>query len=813
MIVLKTALWLGLLATSSTYAVQAAAGPNSTLNANAPSASELGGVHLLLDNDVDSSTPKYPVIMLSSPRTYNDSQTACQKLGEKLVAPTFGNLTNLLNKTSIAQTELKGVTRVWVDSGNSTATNCTALDRNTGQTLPLNCTVRLPALCSNSMPHYVSMHGNTTQQIKVMTPKTGDSWQGYRDQNQFRFLGIPYAQPPVGNLRFMPPMSINSNATNSTNSTSSTGSIDSTDATNSTNSTTVRDATGFGNICTQLTYGTPQYNQTLDMLMFGAQQSEDCLYLNVFTPSLKANQTKGLPVMVYFHGGSYTSNAGSTVVFEPGNLVSRGGVVVVTLNYRLSIFGLFQDEPAVNQSTAPGNLAVRDQIAALQWVHDNVAAFGGNPKQVTIFGESAGAWSVRALLSAPSAFSLYQNAISQSDLMGLPFSNVSYASNLGNLTMFNLNCTSSDLACARNKTTAEVQLAQLKAMDQVLNTTQFDWVPSDAIYRPVVDGSFIPADFSELIKTGRYNKNASILWGTTRDEQGFNLDTLFPSQIPVQNATTEFTKLLRDNRTTALLQSPFYQFNTSDPDTVRSKFSEVATDFYFGCPAQIMSRGIAQQNGSVYTYQMNYGRNIMLAINGSAGFCAGRVCHADDIIPTFGSGDVISGVNQTGNDARFARQLIDRLSTFAKTGNPNPSSSAQGLAAQNPDVTGVQWTKYNASNPVFQFNLENSTMVEDADTARCNWIANNVPFEYQMHSPNGTFQPIFPPINNGTNSNQTTTLTGSMSATASATMTDTATSSMIYTTTSAVSETMTTTAVNTMTTPLVTVPFPTVTSS
>jgi len=278
------------------------------------------------------------------------------------------------------------------------ASQCSALDRRSGAVSQLPCSTGLPALCKNTVSRTLISDNDKSKQITGKTQRVG-TYQGYRDQNSFRFLGIPYAQAPVNNLRFMAPKQW-------------------TLAYRKGGAGTAMDATRFGNVCHQITYGGKRATSE-DSAQIGGEQSEDCLFLNVFTPSLKANNSKGLPVMVYIHGGSYTFLSGSSPLFEPGNLVSRGGVVVVTLNYRLSIFGLFENVPEIPRSTAPGNLATRDQIMALTWVKENIGSFGGDPGKVTIFGQSAGAWSVRALLSAPSAFDLYHNAILQSDPIGL----------------------------------------------------------------------------------------------------------------------------------------------------------------------------------------------------------------------------------------------------------------------------------------------------------------------------------------------------------------------------------------------------------
>ncbi|KAF9959729.1 hypothetical protein BGZ70_008766 [Mortierella alpina] len=450
--------------------------------------------------------------------------------------------------------------------------------------------------------------------------------------------------------------------------------------------------------------------------------------------------------MVWLHGGGYSTGSASAPMYEPGNLVSRGGVVVVTLNYRLGIFGQFEFEPAIPRSKAPGNLATHDQIAALQWVRDNIASFGGDPGRVTIFGESAGGYSVRALLSAPSAFELYRNVISQSDPVQSPFSSPKFSSgNLGNFTMLALGCQPWDLVCAQNKTVSEIVHAEDQAIPRALNLSENEWIINSGVYRPTVDLSLIPADFAQLVISGRYNKKANILWGTTRDEYAFFIPYMFPDPIPVENAEATLHAVFKDNRTQSLLRSPYYKIDSSENDTVRAQVSRAITDYLFGCGLQVMSRGVSAQNSTAYAYRMDHGRNLANAFGGVvAEFNRGRVSHADDLAPTFGSGDLAPGVEQTGDDARFSRQIIDRWSTFAWTGNPNPKKGQLGLACSNPDVMNVQWPPYSSSNPVFALRVQNSTVESDADTARCDWIAENIQYDYQVHGPGGGFVPLYP---------------------------------------------------------------------
>ena len=186
------------------------------------------------------------------------------------------------------------------------------------------------------------------------------------------FKGIPFAAPPVGDLRWRGPKA----------PAAWTG---------------VRDADKFGPQCMQRGG------------RGGAPSSEDCLYLNVYTTTASSKK----PVMVWIHGGALTSGAGS--IYD-GEALTKKGVVVVTINYRLGVFGFFAHPELTKESdrNSSGNYGLLDQIAALEWVQKNIAAFGGDPKRVTIFGESAGSWSVNYLTATPLAHGLFQRAIGES---------------------------------------------------------------------------------------------------------------------------------------------------------------------------------------------------------------------------------------------------------------------------------------------------------------------------------------------------------------------------------------------------------------
>ncbi len=193
------------------------------------------------------------------------------------------------------------------------------------------------------------------------------------------FKGLPFAQPPVGALRWREPMPVKPWAG-------------------------VRDAAAFGAPCTQGS----QFIRTP-----GVVAKEDCLYLNIWTPEWPSRSKK--PVMVWIPGGGNYFGSGSTPTFD-GDSLARHGVVVVTLNYRLGNFGFFSHPRLTRESPhhASGNQGILDQIAALHWVRDNIAKFGGDPRNVTIFGESAGSLDVSVLMTSPLSRGLFKRAIGES---------------------------------------------------------------------------------------------------------------------------------------------------------------------------------------------------------------------------------------------------------------------------------------------------------------------------------------------------------------------------------------------------------------
>lgn len=277
------------------------------------------------------------------------------------------------------------------------------------------------------------------------------------------FKGIPFAQPPVGDLRWKPPKP----------AASWTG---------------TRSAAEFDAICMQ------RRPNAAGILNTSMPMSEDCLYLNVYTSAKAANDK--LPVMVWIHGGALTAGAGS--IYDSEQLAHKG-VVVVTINYRLGVFGFFAHPELSRESDRHSNYGLLDQIAALQWVRKNIAAFGGDPARVTIFGESAGSWSTNLLAATPLARGLFQRVVGESGAQFEPLKTLSKAEETG----------------AKYGTLAELRA---KSADAIQNEMGASFVGVNGGYSgPVVDGWSLPQDVYTIYSRGKQN-DVPVLIGSNADE-------------------------------------------------------------------------------------------------------------------------------------------------------------------------------------------------------------------------------------------------------------------------------------------------------
>jgi para-nitrobenzyl esterase len=298
---------------------------------------------------------------------------------------------------------------------------------------------------------------------------------GASDQGIHRFLGIPYACPPIGALRWSPPLP-------------------------PLRWKGLRDATAFGPACLQGM--APGLNLRAD------SESEDCLYLNVWTADANAGARQ--PVMVWIHGGGNLYGAGSEEVFDGASLAAKG-VTVVTINYRLGAFGFLAD-PAFGS-----NFAVQDHVAALGWVRANIAGFGGNPDNVTVFGQSAGAVAVRSLLQCPQAKGLFHRAIIQSAGFEAPAGGNwwSYQRvNAASQRLFDM-LGSHDPAVLRAAPAASV-LQAARALSGAIDRPGYARTPAQLVWTQVSDGHTVKAD-----EFPGWGQQVPVMLGTVENEGRF----------------------------------------------------------------------------------------------------------------------------------------------------------------------------------------------------------------------------------------------------------------------------------------------------
>jgi para-nitrobenzyl esterase len=296
------------------------------------------------------------------------------------------------------------------------------------------------------------------------------------------FAGIPYAAPPVGAARFAPP-EVHPGWTG------------------------VRDATAFGAVSVQ-------GGNLLGGLFQGTEPdtSEDCLFLNVQTPAL---DTARRPVMVWIHGGGFTGGSGSTPWYNGARFARHGDVVCVTINYRLGALGFLHLAGHHPDLARSGNNGLLDQMAALRWVRDNIERFGGNPDDVTIFGESAGAMSVTTLLGTPDAAGLFHQAIPQSGAAH-NVSSADDATEVADRVLRRLELTDvTELLAAPSEQVfdAQVAVAAAVAKDRVDRGATGGWLP----FGPVVDQVTLPQPPLDAIRAG-LSAGIPLLTGTNLDE-------------------------------------------------------------------------------------------------------------------------------------------------------------------------------------------------------------------------------------------------------------------------------------------------------
>ena len=350
----------------------------------------------------------------------------------------------------------------------------------------------------------------------------------------------------------------------------------------------VREAEDFG-------LAAPQPTSPWQSLVGGQSGgwSEDCLFVNVFAPERPAGDL--LPVMVWIHGGAFIGGSGSARWYDGGRFAAGpdGGAVVVTLNYRLGALG-FLDLSSTGVESS-GNLGLLDQLAALRWVRDNIAAFGGDPTRVTVFGESAGAMSIGTLLAMPAAAGLFHQAILQSGAAAAYQDREQAAAVTARmLTVFGGSV--DRLLAAPAEEILAAQAAVAGSSD----------APSYLVFRPVVDGVHLPEAPDAAIRGGRSwapREGVAVIVGTNRDEM-----TLFVQFDP---GATDMSEAQLERRAVALFGADRWRhlaggYRRFRPD-IAARWVAVTTDLMFRMPAVHLAEALATQGRApVFMYRLDW---------------------------------------------------------------------------------------------------------------------------------------------------------------------------------------------------------------
>ncbi|OAL47926.1 alpha/beta-hydrolase [Pyrenochaeta sp. DS3sAY3a] len=587
---------------------------------------------IITHNDLygNSTTRRAAVIALDTKYTYSSATSKCAALGTILWNPDSYSQ----DLTFLRYLDFGKVTDevgvYWI-KGNSTL-HCRAITTY-GEFHRYPCDTLLPALCSNTAT-------DETRQIAATTNNATIIGRRLKKDSAFRFLGIRYASIPA---RF------------SHSEYAACGSV-----------------------------GT-------------ATCSEDCLNLNIWTPYLpngKAGPGKSKAVLVWIHGGGFTGGAGSDTTFDGSALASRGDVVVVTINYRLSTLGFL----ALENTPLTGNYGLEDQNQALDWIRAHIGDFGGDRHRITIFGQSAGAASVRALLASPRAREKVSGAIMMSTPQGLGYAStfseyltVAEATNRTGAILGETGCFNTDeelLSCLRK--------VDAKELIGFRKSSQY----------PVIDNHFLTRSSLPLGRTAP-NLNTTLLTGIMRDD-----GSPFTSRPQSTNLTLELTA--QGFPTHAILSSPLFALPNSTANTSAAIFnltSRIATDAMFRCLGQSTASTAAKNNIFTNVFAYEFDRAYQIAEwSPNPPACEAPAtpahpfgdpdapsykCHSGELYAVFGTTISQGRAPRDDADIPFSQYVVDAWASFARTGHPDPQAAfleARGFKNTSRVLEGGAWS-------------------------------------------------------------------------------------------------------------------------
>lgn len=484
------------------------------------------------------------------------------------------------------------------------------------------------------------------------------------------YRGIPFAQPPVGRLRFLPPQPVKPWEG-------------------------IVDATSRRTACPQV---------VLSNFLAGAiEYTEDCLHLNVWSPVARDEDL--VPVVVWIHGGGFTQGCASYDDYTGAALAAKTGLVVVSMNYRLGLLGFLD----ANSPESPGNMGLMDQNVALKWVQENIREFGGDPSRVTIFGESAGGMSVHAHMLSPMSRGLFQRAYMMSgNLHSLDFFDATHESiSKGDTVAAVVGCSGGDRSLASNPE-AVIDCLRTKSADEILLAASEALAPKIFPFLPTYHNEFLPKVPTVAISKGFFH-TVDIFLGVTEDEGTLALIYPLRSKLlpdDVEGLEDEMFKQSLHEGIFSWLKMDFsemlekYTADAQDKASLRRGYVDYLSDSTFVCPMHFTAEKHADRGQNVYSYVFGH-KSSKAPLPTWMG-----TPHAFDMNYIFAV-PLIDQNRFDAEDAVVSEVVLTALKTFVETGVPE-------LPYRTP------WPKYTIDSPVSVYiDYKNTTAIKGFRKEQC----------------------------------------------------------------------------------------------
>ncbi|KAH7645586.1 acetylcholinesterase-like protein [Dermatophagoides farinae] len=489
--------------------------------------------------------------------------------------------------------------------------------------------------------------------VEILVPKgsiAGEKYSLNDGHSVTRFLGIPYAKPPLGKLRYRRPVLIEKwNQT--------------------------IEALHWPNSC----YQKPEFLHRYNNKNF----VEDCLYLNIWSPDVNVNEQNLKPVLIWIHGGAFTKGGTSDSLFDLERLAVMADAIMVSINYRLSGLGFFYSDQV---DEIKGNQGLWDQVMALKWVNENIRYFGGNPNAITLMGNSAGSWAVSLHILSPVSRNLFNNAMMLSGA-----ANYYAVRKAEDIVPKTLNVIRSIGCATEDDTVINESIVECMEQADVEKVENLSSIRSLV----VVDNEFLPDDPISMIKSGNHKKNFNLLVSTVEDEGSFIFartnDSFGKEELSLNDAKSILIKNIefvnQDDKsydTDAMLKTYFGRFNEfyDDTDLFKKQVGIAFGDLIIACPTLNFAKQLYKSDPStINVYQWFYKAKLGRVKD----LCSkwGGTCHTDELYPMFGK-PFEQRQYFHNREREISAEIIDFIKSFIRTGKPGQSH--------------MEWQKYFMTN-------------------------------------------------------------------------------------------------------------------